>query len=276
MNNLSAGVVVIIFALLITIIPAGLISYLFFLENPKISWGRLITRVIIGVLIGISITLYIGIFVSPEELVKWIYPTSFKDFLQIIQSLAAIIIIIGGLRWFFKRRKHLPRANVSQKLDYFLEPNDKLFIMIEITITNPGDVALSLDAGYIAIYQVKPYTTEVKNAIDNNKEALFKELYKYNISWKPSMVLEQTITDVFPFQFVIDAKVKDSQSQDTLLETFQAVSYFPNTYEPDYGWGITTTHKIEPLPKIEALSISNGKNQSRSVLSNLLGKFRGN
>lgn len=167
------------------------------------------------------------------------------------QDLATIAAILAAGYWFFLRRQRLPRANLTHALVHKRLPDDNLLLHAAVTISNPGDVLLSLVRAEAWVQQVLPVPEKILDALDRGEKPVPPG--ETEIEWprvgdtheptwdKGSFEIEPGETDQVLFDFVIPADV----------ETVNLYTYFWNARkkDPEIGWRLTTVYDLRSTPE---------------------------
>lgn len=89
--------------------------------------------------------------------------TTFKDWVDIVQSIVTIVAVIVGGIWtyqlFIKERRDYPHANVEHKVSHLALPEKKRLLRVGLELTNAGSSLMDIDQAIIRIQQVLPVTS---------------------------------------------------------------------------------------------------------------------
>lgn len=170
--------------------------------------------------------------------------------LNIIQSTVTVVAVIIGGVWsymlFVSRRQKYPSAKVEHQVTYRPVVPGKLILSIDVTITNQGDVLLSLLSWEVKAKQMLPPTEQLAQFL------ILESVGKAPIA--PQVIIWDTIAsrkdehtrglfEVEPgeqHQFHLDFLINANTS------TILVESFFNNVEKrgKPVGWSLTTIHDI--------------------------------
>lgn len=88
------------------------------------------------------------------------FRTTFKDWIDITQSIVTISAVFVGGFWtydvFIKERHDYPHANVEQKINHLSLADKELLLRVGLDLTNTGSSLLEIDRSTIRIQQILP------------------------------------------------------------------------------------------------------------------------
>jgi len=175
---------------------------------------------------------------------------SLKDTVDIIKEFfTTLAIIVGGI-WsymlFVKKRQKFPRANISHQISHIPISNNKILLSIRTTISNTGDVLLSLESGINRVQQILPLSGEMLDSINKGKDPVpsgkteidWPLIGERNLNWeKGKFEIEPGENDKICCDFIIDKNV----------QIVSVYSYLKNIKKHcrDIGWGLTTIYNLK-------------------------------
>jgi len=172
--------------------------------------------------------------------------------IEFYESLATIIALITGGIWgyllFIKRRQKYPRANVTHFIIHKPLSEDYVLVHVDLSISNSGEVLLSLLTTETRIQQILPVPSEVLDLVnsgidpvkESETEIEWPLLTLRSCKWKKGeKELEPGETDQTSYDFILSAEIK----------TIEVYSYIKNITKrgKEIGWGITTVYDIGPV-----------------------------
>ena len=88
-----------------------------------------------------------------------------RDLAAVWQSIVATVALVVGGYWtwmlFVVKRQKYPRANITQRVTHRRMNNDWYLIQVTVSISNTGDVLLSLESAEIRILRILPPPEDV-------------------------------------------------------------------------------------------------------------------
>lgn len=143
------------------------------------------------------------------------------------------------------RRGEFPRANITHKIIDRRIEDDKIFLRVDVSIANVGDVLLQIEHGIVRVNQILPVPEDLLEAINasggtddfNDSETKWPNLVACEQDWIIEMFeIEPTETDEVNYDFVVPFGVK----------TVEVYTYFRNVKKRprEIGWGHTSIHEI--------------------------------
>lgn len=174
--------------------------------------------------------------------------SSIKEFLLVLQPAVTVLaIIIGGI-WtymlFVQRRQKYPRADITHDITHISLTGNKIWLHLDITLTNIGDVLLSFASAEFRIQQVLPLSPDLAQTINEGKDPVEEEL---EIGWpiicnrvrkwkEGAFEIEPGESDHVYFDCIVDSK----------SEVIEVYSHFQNIKkgERDIGWPLTTIYDL--------------------------------
>jgi hypothetical protein len=173
------------------------------------------------------------------------------DIIQVAVTVAAVLI--GGIwsYWLFvKNRQKYPRASIAHHITHRHIGNDKMLLHVSVTISNVGDVLLSLISLETRIQQVLPLSDEVLEAISKGQNPVSQG--ETEVTWplidSQELELEKGECEVEPGErqeihhdFILDAEI----------EAIEVYTYLINEQKRDreIAWDLTTLHELNEAEK---------------------------
>lgn len=174
-----------------------------------------------------------------------------KQIAEILESLVTIAAIIVGGVWtywlFVKKRQKYPHAKTIHEVVHKYLPGKKLWIRVTVTITNLGDVLLSLTSGEVFVQQILPLISSSEESVkllekeQKEKDVVCREIewpgYVREFKWeKERFEIEPGESDQISCDFILDDGVK----------TIRVYSYLKNVSKGkrEIGWRLTTIYNI--------------------------------
>jgi len=168
-----------------------------------------------------------------------------KDIIDIVQSLVTILAICGGAFLYYQRRRRFPRTKITHQVADKLISPDRVLLRVVITVSNQGEVLLSLESGFVGVQQVSPCPQTLLDSIgksgdivkEGKHEAAWDTLAEREITFsRREREIEPGEEEEFNFDFLIDADVK----------TVIVYSYFKNESKKrrEIGWNKTTLYDL--------------------------------
>ncbi len=172
-----------------------------------------------------------------------------KDIAAIVKDSVTVVAIGVGGAWtyllFIRRRQKYPRAKITHDIMHRSLTTQKTLLRIAVTISNSGDVLLSLVSEIIRIQQILPPPSEVLHSIaheqdlvrEGQREALWPSIGSRRLTWAAGKFeIEPGESDELHHDFVIDADV----------QTIKVYTYFTNLTKRDreIGWRLTTIYDL--------------------------------
>lgn len=172
-----------------------------------------------------------------------------KDVTEIFQFLFTILAIVIGGSWsyllFIRRRQIYPRANLKHSIIHRKITNQKNLLHLCVSISNDGEVLISLEKGEVWIHQIIPVTPQLITYIEKGGDPVREG--KTEIQWpllclrsskwkKNDFEIEPGETDSIEYDFVIDERIK----------CVEVYSQYWNTKKgkKDLLWHLTTLHDL--------------------------------
>ena len=173
----------------------------------------------------------------------------FKEIADIIQvAVAVAAVIVGGIwsYWLFvQNRQKYPRASISHHITHRHIGNDNLLLHVSVTISNVGDVLLSLISLETRIQQVLPLPDEVLETINKGQNPVSEG--ETEVDWplidSQELGLERGECEVEPSEsqeihhdFILDAGIK----------AIEVYTYLINEQKRDreIAWDLTTLYEL--------------------------------
>ncbi len=173
-----------------------------------------------------------------------------ETLVNIVQSLIAIsAIIIGGI-WsymlFVSRRQKYPRAKIEHQVAFRSVVPEKLILSLDVTITNQGDVLLSLVSWEIKAKQMLPPTEQLAQFLlleGKEKSSIAPEVIVWDTIASRNDEHKKGLFEIEPgeqHQFHLDFLIN------TNVSTILVESFFKNIEKrgKPVGWSLTTIHDV--------------------------------
>ena len=108
-----------------------------------------------------------------------------SDIISIAQALATIVIALVGAVWsyrlFWLKRQKYPRAKIEHMITHRALTENKVLLNVVTSISNNGDVLLTLEKGQMWIQQILPLPYKLCTLIDQGED-LVKILQSFVVS----------------------------------------------------------------------------------------------
>jgi len=177
--------------------------------------------------------------------------SQFETAASVAESLATVAAItIGGI-WsyllFVKKRQRFPRAKLQHKVSHRALPRGGILLSVEVTVSNSGEVLLSLISWEIIVRQMLPPRAELLRVINDdqiNQGAGTEIIEWHEIAARKERKIKHEVFEIepgesqqFSHSFLIDPEVKT-----ILLDT-----YFQNVKKKgrEVGWSLSTIHDLK-------------------------------
>lgn len=194
----------------------------------------------------------------------------FKKLIEIVASCLTLIAIIAGAFWtywlFVRTRQKYPSASLTQRINYRLIAEGKLWLRVTVTLQNTGKVLLSLVHATAWIQKVAPVDEDMLAEMIKGNEPVDEEGMEY--SWllaadekekdwaRGERQIEPGESDQVNFDFILSPE----------LETILVYTYFRNAQirrAKELGWRITNVYDLE-FSKHGGKSNENGTSTTQS------------
>ena len=174
-----------------------------------------------------------------------------KEVSETFQPPITILAITLGGVWtyllFVRKRQKYPRANIAHAMTVIDIGANKLLLHLTATISNTGDVLLTLVSAETRIQKVVPVMHDILESIGRGEDPVPAEESEVNwpliaqrkSNWKKGeFEMEPGEIDRLEYDFILEAEVK----------TIEAYSYFTNAvkrkHKREIGWAVTTVYNI--------------------------------
>lgn len=178
--------------------------------------------------------------------------STIKDVADIVQAfITALALIVGGA-WtyllFVSKRQRFPRAKIEHQVAQRAVSAGAIFLIIEIIISNTGDVLLSLVSGEIEVRQVCPPGGNFLQLLTAGPQTTGRRvelvdwpaLFTYSEDWpgKRIIEIEPGESEQLLYTLLVQAEVK----------SIYLYSYFRNITKrrKELGWETKTFHDVSP------------------------------
>lgn len=180
----------------------------------------------------------------------------FKDSAGIAKDLATVAAIVVGGFWsymlFVRKRQKYPRAKITHEISHSLIADSKLLLHIVATISNTGDVLLSIIYAETRVQQMLPVLPELSDSIQRGNDPVVEG--RTEIDWpqlasreirreRGQFEIEPGESDEIHYDFILDVNV----------QTIKIYSYFENIAKPGkkIGWPLITVYDIHERAHLE-------------------------
>lgn len=178
-----------------------------------------------------------------------------KDKLGVAQSIVTIgAVVVGGLwtyQLFIMERKHLPHANIEQKISHVALSERANLLRVGMELTNTGNSRLLSTKSIVRIQQILPMPPCPKTGpcAKDEVEGALKEISRKadRFSWPlvaereddaTSVDIEPAEKDFLEFEFAVPSNIK----------VVRVYSYFRNdvrsTPQEEVGWSVSTDYEF--------------------------------
>lgn len=183
--------------------------------------------------------------------------TDIETALNIFQSLITMIAIVVGGIWsymlFVSRRQKYPRAKIEHQVSFRPVVSGKLILSLDVTITNQGDVLLSLISWEIKAKQMLPPTEQLAQFLlleSKEKSPIAPEVIVWDTIAARKDEHKKGLFEIEPgeqHQFHLDFLINADVS------TILVESFFNNVAKrgKPVGWSLTTIHDITHSKNLE-------------------------
>jgi len=204
----------------------------------------------------------------------WVWLAASKDTFSAFKDVATIIGIGAGIWWFFKRRQHRPRLDVSLTISHHALDDDRMLVAIGATLKNHGVLPVRIVRATAFIQQVSPPSAETLASI--KERAPHKPVNQPEIPWEsleacecdPVIEIEPGETDHYLWDFIAYRSVR----------TLRAYVRFDNEQRGgrgQLGWNATTLYDVADDSDAHSTTPTQPTNvQLEPDMSNHDGKFR--
>ena len=165
-----------------------------------------------------------------------------KDGFSSLESVFTILAIVFGGYWayraFHRKRERFPKTKVSHTISYWDVSENERLLRIVLTIINDGEVLLTVSSGFTWVQQMKPWPTELLDAIKSNQAPV--EGGETQVRW-PLIVDKEFSSDR-----EIEPKESDEIQMDFVLdkwyEQILVYSFIENAAKPGrhMGWDVSS------------------------------------
>lgn len=145
-----------------------------------------------------------------------------KGWLEIVQITLTIIAFLSAGWWFYRQGQNRPRLKVEHHISHHRLSKDKQLLVVDVTLSNVGNVPLDLKCGKIRVYELIPDKRVIVNGEDTCNEE--------------ERMLEPGEDDHVSEEF---------DSLDGDASTVRVYSYFENPTAKGVGWDLVTIYDLE-------------------------------
>lgn len=159
-----------------------------------------------------------------------------KDALSALQSVVAVLAIVGGVIWFLWRGQASERVEISHQLEYRLISDKWIWLQTQINIQNTGERTVRDLYGHVSVRKILPLPKEIKRRIQD-WESIILEDYEV-VDW-PTIGKPKEFEDTFYllpgerdtlyFDFIVPCKVKTINLYSWLAKDPEASSYWAHS-----------------------------------------------
>ena len=176
--------------------------------------------------------------------------SQFKEIAEIIQVAVTVgAVLVGGLwsyQLFVRNRQKYPRASISHLIGHMQLDDNKLLLHVGVTISNIGDVLLSLVSLETRIQQVIPLSDEVLESIRNGQNPVSEG--ETEIEWPliDSQKLELEKGKHFEIEPGESQDIHHDFVLDADAEVIEVYTYLINEEKPKrkIAWDLTTLYGL--------------------------------
>jgi len=169
--------------------------------------------------------------------------------ITVVKDILTIIAIIVGAIWtyllFIKKRQKYPRANISHNVKHVPLVDDQILLYVNVTLTNIGEVLLSLASADVRVNRVLPLSDELSETIGRGEDPVkegeieveWPMIHDRPRKWKEGeFEIEPGESDHLHFEFLLESDI----------EVVVLYTYFINVKkrERDIGWNLTTVYDL--------------------------------
>ncbi|WP_348266771.1 hypothetical protein [Edaphobacter sp. DSM 109919] len=159
---------------------------------------------------------------SPERIDK------VKIWMEIIQAVATVLAIAGGLIWFVLQRSTKPEVKIEQTVTHRSVAGhpDQSLISVDVRATNVGKVKVDLEPGVLEILQINPI-------LEKDKQTAWPKFQLKRLTLEPGESDQALFRD-----FIVPATV----------QTIQIHSRYTVPGEPGLYWNLLSFADIGVEP----------------------------
>ena len=176
---------------------------------------------------------------------------SFKEILEVANHVVSVLAVLFGGFWgyllFVKRRQKYPRANLVHHITHRPFGGGKTLLQVSVTISNTGEVLLSLISAQVRVQQLLPPTPNVAGCLergedpvpDGDTEVPWPLLQERKTAWTAGeFEIEPGESDQICYDFFVDSEVS----------SVEIYSYLTNVRkrQREIGWHLTSTYDLLP------------------------------
>jgi hypothetical protein len=176
---------------------------------------------------------------------------SIRNLTDIIQAVLTSLAILVGGSWsyllFVRRRQRYPRANLKHEITHRTIGDGFVLLRVTATVTNNGEVLLSLACAETRVQQVVPAPADLLGAAKKGKDPLAEG--ETEVEW-PILFSRQSKWDKDEFQ--IEPGESDQILYDFVLKddvtAVEVYTYLKNeeVKKREIGWNMTTIYDLAP------------------------------
>jgi hypothetical protein len=193
-----------------------------------------------------------------------------KEWAEIIQGfISTIALVVAGL-WtyilFVQKRQKYQRTSVEHRITHRPLGGGKVLLVVEVLVTNTGDVLVALESGETTVKQLVPIGPQFSQRIAEQARPTRHQATGWNlIAYEPDdpgrrgVEIEPGNSDQSVYNFIVDDDVRTVQVH-SYIENIQKRRLridwrrFRITRRSRMGWHRTTTYDIQAVePSIAAL-----------------------
>lgn len=185
---------------------------------------------------------------------------SFKDWVEIFKAFVESVGIIIAGWWtyhlFVKNRMEYPYPKIEHNITHWPLGDGKVYLSVIVTVTNVGNVLLTLKSGKVIVQQIRPLLDDLRTLVkeasgdalrEGKIESLFQEEnsqiawcelgYRQSIWGDKEVEIEPKESEEIQYDFILDEAI----------QTVRVISYFRNEKrgEPEVGWRLTTVYDLQ-------------------------------
>ncbi len=176
---------------------------------------------------------------------------SFKEVLEVANHVVSVLAVLFGGFWgyllFVKRRQKYPRANLVHHITHRPFGGGKTLLQVSVTISNTGEVLLSLVSAEMRVQQLLPPTPNVAGCLERGEDPVPDG--DTEVQWP---LLKERKTDWTVGEFEIEPGESDQICYDFFVDSdvtsVEVYSYLTNARkrQREIGWHVTSTYNLLP------------------------------
>ncbi len=165
-----------------------------------------------------------------------------KDYIQILKdTLTALALLAAGVWWAWQGTNR-PRLKLEQSIIHksFNDGSKKVHVVVDIFISNIGNVEVKIPCGKIIIKQILPAPTPGNVSSNAILQRPAKKADGQTCSFT-GYTLQPSEGDQVHFPFDVKEDV----------QAIQVDTFIPNVHHPEKGWGLQTFYDLSGTPGVQ-------------------------